>query len=150
MEIFPSLGSVIMDTYKYLTESEVPASLRIIAFIIMLTHTTMALTYIIVILFSSDIILLYIVLISCFIIYQTTIYFKRCLLTRYEIINSDILPTMSELSCLICSGNSELCNEKDKFEIFLVSMGLSLALVKILGIYIINAFTGKHYTCMLN
>lgn len=147
MKIYPSLLDISRDTYKKIENSDTPISIRLLSYGITIIHAVMVILYTYAILYSSDINTLYLVLIICFIIYQTTVYYKGCLLSSYENINSDIIPSMSEMWCYIFSGNTDICNEPHKIEIFLVSIGIGLPLFKIFGIYLNNTFTGKHYTC---
>lgn len=149
MEVYPSFLKMYKDTYKEVKKGTVPLSLRIMAYIIMVVHIILAFTYIYAILYSSDIKTLYLVLFGCFILYETTLYYKRCILSRYEQINSDVIPSMSEMLCYIFAGHTDLCKEPYKFEIFIVSMGIALPLFKLFGIYIVDNITGKRYTCKL-
>jgi hypothetical protein len=149
MEVYPSFFSIYNDTYKKILKREVPIQLRLVSYVIMVVHIILAFTYIYAILYSSDIKTLYLVLFGCFVLYESTIYYKRCILSSYEKINSDILPSMSEFLCYIFAGNTDLCKDTYKFEIFIVSMGIALPLFKLFGIYILDNITGKRYTCKL-
>ena len=149
MEVYPSVFKIYRDTFKEVKKSKLPIQLRLMSYIVMIVHIVLALTYVYAILYSSDIKMLYLVLFGCFILYETTIYYKRCILSRYEQINSDIMPSMSEMLCYIFSGNTDLCKDPYKFEIFIVSMGIALPLFKLFGIYIVDNITGKRYTCKL-
>ena len=149
MEVYPSFFKIYRDTYKEVEKSKIPASLRLMSYIVMIVHIVLAFTYIYAILYSSDIKTLYLVLFGCFILYQTTLYYKGCILSKYEQINSDIIPSMSEMLCYIFSGNTDICKDPYKFEIFIVSMGIALPLFKLFGIYIVDNITGKRYTCKL-
>jgi hypothetical protein len=149
MEVYPSSFKIYKDTFKKVRADKTPLQLRLMSYSVMVIHIVLAFTYVYAILYSSDIKMLYLVLFGCFILYEITIYYKRCVLSRYEEINSDIVPTMSEILCHIFSGNTDMCKEPHKFEIFFVSMGIALPIVKLFGIYIVDNITGKRYTCKL-
>ena len=149
METYPSLSSMTKDTYKKIVKGKTPISLRIIAYLITVTHLILIFTYFYVILYSSDLKTLYLVLFGCFILYELSIYFKGCILSNYEKINTDIIPSLSEFFCYIVAGNTNLCKDPKKFEVFIVSVGIAMPLVKIFGIYLLDNITGKRYTCKL-
>lgn len=91
---------VYQSTYKKIVKGKTPISLRIIAYLITITHLVLIFTYFYVILYSSDLKTLYLVLFGCFILYELSIYFKGCI-SNYEKINTDIIPSLSEFFAIL-------------------------------------------------
>lgn len=144
MVTYPSLFGVFSQS----EHKKTPFMLRILGVCILLIHLTLTSVYMFALLYSSDIKTLYYILFGCFIIYETTLYFKGCVLTDYEDLNSDIIPPLSNIVCSIYSSPKD-CQNNSNTELFIVSLGVVLPILKIFGIYLHNSLTGKNYICQV-
>jgi hypothetical protein len=146
MTVYPSLFRVFSESSSI--NNKTPLLLRILGAVVLLIHVTLTAVYLFALLYSSDIKTLYYILFGCFIIYETTLYFKGCILTEYEEINSDIFPPLSNIVCSMFNSSKE-CEKNTNTELFIVSLGIVLPLLKIFGLYVHNSMTGKNYVCQV-
>jgi len=123
-----------------------PLGLRALSFTIQYIHSAIAIIYIAVVVFSSDVYSLFLVMIANYIHSQAFDYFNGCLLSSYESINSDITPVLSSGLCAMFCKDEKECRMHNNYEHFYINSILVLAFLKAISIVAIHSLTGYKYT----
>jgi hypothetical protein len=123
-----------------------PLGLRLLSLIIQYIHSVIAILYIAVVLFSSDVYSLFLVMLANYIHKQAFDYFNGCVLSFYEDINDDISPVLSSGLCaMFCKDEAE-CKLHNNYELFYINSILVLAFLKAVCIVAIHSLSGYKYT----
>jgi hypothetical protein len=129
----------------YQNFSKKPFGLRYLSALIQTAHIGIAMVYIYIVLFSSDIYALFLVMVANFINGQAFSYYNGCVLSFYENINEDVNPVMSNTLCASFNTEEE-CAKNDNYEKFYINFILLLAFLKAASILLLKDFTGYVYT----
>ena len=144
--IYPSLGQVIQNTVNQMETK--PLGLRLLSLSFFGIHLLMVAVYAYAILFSTNPYTLFLVTIGIFILLELCNQVQGCIFSGYESINGDILPSFSQAMCAIFEpvGN---CGKTAKYETFILSAGVILALLKIFVLFFQDEFLGKKFRLSL-
>lgn len=144
--IYPSLYTVIQNTIEQIKTK--PLAIRALSATFFIVHVVMALVYCYAILFSTNPYTLLLVSIGIFILFELSSIFHGCILSNYENINSDILPSFSQSICSIFQPVNQ-CSHTTKYENFILSSGIILSLLKIFILFYQNEISGKKFRLSL-
>ena len=144
--IYPSLGQVIQNTVNQMETK--PVGLRLLSLSFFIIHLLMVAVYAYAILFSTNPYTLLLVTIGIFILLELCNQVQGCIFSGYESINGDILPSFSQAMCAIFEPVAS-CGKTAKYETFILSAGVILALVKIFVLFLQNEMSGKKFRLSL-
>ena len=132
----------------YQNFSKKPFGLRLLSALIQTAHIGIALVYIYIVLFSSDIYALFLVMVANYIHAQAFEHYNGCVLSFYENINEDVNPVMSSTLCASFNTEEE-CAKNHNYEKFYINFILLLAFLKAVSILLLKDFSGYLYTSQI-
>lgn len=144
--IYPSLPEIIKNTVNQMETK--PTGLRLLSFSFFIIHLLMVAVYSYAILFSTDPYTLLLVTIGIFILLELCNQVQGCIFSGYESINGDILPSFSQAMCALFEPVRN-CDKTAKYETFILSSGVILALLKIFMLFLQNELSGKKFRLSL-
>jgi hypothetical protein len=144
--IYPSLEHVLQNTVNQMETK--PLGLRLLSLSFFIIHLLMVAVYAYAILFSTDPYTLFLVTIGIFILLELCTHVQGCIFSGYESINGDILPSFSQAMCAIFEPVDK-CGKTAKYETFILSAGVILALLKIFVLFLQNEVSGKKFRLSL-
>jgi len=144
--IYPSLPEILVNTVNQMETK--PAGLRLLSLSFFIIHLLMVAVYAYAILFSTNPYTLFLVTIGIFILLELCNQVQGCIFSGYESINGDILPSFSQAMCAIFEPIGK-CGKTAKYEAFILSAGVILALLKIFVLFLQNEVSGKKFRLSL-
>jgi len=144
--IYPSLPEILLNTVNQIQTK--PTGLRLLSFSFFIIHLLMVSVYAYAILFSTNPYTLFLVTIGIFILLELSNWLHGCVFSEYESINGDILPSFSQAMCAIFEPVGK-CDKTAKYENFILSAGVILALLKIFVLFYQNESSGKKFRLSL-